>query len=299
MRYPFLLQTTRLSERTERAANETNDSSDETDSDSDESDSVSDEDVTTASSDDSDVTTTSMDTIDECALLRDYVDSQLSDIPQSRIVFLGPSALYVRVLNKTVPGLLELLESTPSLFANVSRVIGDTFGRSAEESYTEVAALAPVFVDVANDSCGISLSQQQIRNVTLLFEAGVATYLFTAQACDVLNQTSVEAAVAAASAAAADAAAAAAADGRAVRIALAIELDRSYGVRLFSVRIDFVIGLAFILDDVTARAQTALDEFLFVVNEFCGIPTLSDVTLAQLRQYYLVDVVNAAMASSP
>ena len=297
MRYPFLLQTTRLSERTERAANETNDSSDETDSDSDESDSVSDEDVTTASSDDSDVTTTSMDTIDECALLRDYVDSQLSDIPQSRIVFLGPSALYVRVLNKTVPGLLELLESTPSLFANVSRVIGDTFGRTAEESYTEVAALPPVFVAVANESCGISLSPQQIRNVTLLFEAGVASYLFTAQACDVLNQTSVEAAVAAASAAAADAAAAA--DGRAVRIALSIELDRSYGVRLLSVRIDFVIGLAFTLDDVTARAQTALDEFLFVVNDFCGIPTLSDVTLAQLRQYYLVDVVNAAMASSP
>ena len=76
---------------------------------------------------------------------------------------------------------------------------------------------------------------------------------------------------------------------------LAFELIR-IGSRHQSTR---VIDLVFALQsdppgNNLAAVQTGLDEFLFFVNDFCGIPTLSDATLDQLNVYFLVDLVNAA-----
>ena len=47
-------------------------------------------------------------------------------------------------------------------------------------------------------------------------------------------------------------------------------------------------------DEVPAAAQVALNEFLFNVNDFCGVPPLSNTTLAQLDVCYLEQLVAVA-----
>ena len=144
---------------------------------------------------------------------------------------------------------------------------------------------------MANDVCGIALTQQQIDDVNELFDAAVVTYLFTTHACDVLNQTTAQ------TAAAFDAAAAAP-DGSALISELARNSAR------FRFRVPFRVGRLILSgDDIEApaaaatAAQNLLDEFLSIINDLCGIPSLSDVTLAQLRQNYLEDLLNTAMPS--
>ena len=44
--------------------------------------------------------------------------------------------------------------------------------------------------------------------------------------------------------------------------------------------------------DVTAAAQPILDGFLFTINDFCGIPPLSQASLDLLDEYFLVELVN-------
>ena len=78
----------------------------------------------------------------------------------------------MRVLNDTVPTFLELLESTPSLFANISQVIDNAFSRP-DLAFNDIPALAAEFVAVANDPCGISLSQQHTTDVTRLFDTAL------------------------------------------------------------------------------------------------------------------------------
>ena len=45
---------------------------------------------------------------------------------------------------------------------------------------------------------------------------------------------------------------------------------------------------------VPAAMQANLDEFLFFINDFCGIPPLSSTAMAQLDDYFLVDLVALA-----
>ena len=168
------LQAASLSERSRRDASDASSSSDESDSDSssDSSDSDSnggdrssdgsdssrsdgsdsDADVTTASSDESDVTTATSDVsvttvasdesvttapMDDCSLLSDYIEFDLSNVPEftlGTISFDAPSSVYVLVVNDTAPTFFELLESTPSLFSNLSQAIDDAVDRNTRLS---------------------------------------------------------------------------------------------------------------------------------------------------------------------
>ena len=44
-------------------------------------------------------------------------------------------------------------------------------------------------------------------------------------------------------------------------------------------------------DAVPAAAQALLDDFLFFVNDFCGITPLSSTALRRLDEYFLFDLV--------
>ena len=313
----LLLQGASLSERNKRDASDASDVSDEADSSSDSSDdsdsnsggsdsssddssnssdesdsgndrgvttAASDESVTTASNDGS-VTTTSSDDSVDCSPLRNYLDFELSSIPEITVdtVVEGPSSLYILVLNQTAPTFLDLLDSTPLLFANISQAIDDASGRIPDPGISELAALADEFLAVANDSCGISLSSEQIANVTRLFDAALPLFAILSLDCDVLNETLVDEAVEAA------------AGFPRGHLSLVMEfLDRD--ALLLSRRIG--VGIDFVLDsrgggDLSAAAQTGLDEFLFTVGEFCGVP-LSNVTLGLLNEYYLDELVSFA-----
>ena len=222
--------------------------------------------------------------MDECSLLRDYIDVELPQLPPPGSILLSPSSIFVLILNETVPTFLELLESTPSLFGNLTQAIEDVVGRIFDPGADdELAALAAEFVAVANVSCGISLSPEQIDDVSgQLFDRTLVTFFLFLPDCDALNQTVVEQVVAAA-------------NGSADPFSLGTELI-GIQVELLANRVNNVAGML-LFDppaDILAAAQTGLDEFLFFVNDFCGIPTLSDVTIDQLNVYFLVDLVNAA-----
>ena len=265
----LLLQVvSRNEQRSKRDVNDAITSSDESDNGSDESDSSSDA------------------AIDECALLRNYLDFKLPAVPEFRIDLLydPPSPLTIQVVNETAPTFLELLTSAPSLFANITQAIDDSAtGQGNFPGYSEFYALAADFVAVANDSCGISLSPGQIADVTRLFYVALPTYFLASHDCHLLNKTIVEAIVAAS-------------DGGPNPFDFSNEFH-VYRAFVMSGRISR--GIHKVLDSpadqIVAAAQFVLDEFLFIVNDVCGIPTLSDVTLAQLNEYFLVDVVNFAM----
>ena len=171
----------------------------------------------------------------------------------------------------------------------ISQIIEDASFRIQNPERLELQSLAADFVAVANDSCGISLSQQQIINVTGLFFVLLPEFFFVSRECDLLNQTLVESAVETAL----ESALADAADSR---TALALEISfanpPSRAVFLANRIITGANSVLFspTVDAATAAAQTALDEFLFNMNVLCAIPPLSNVTLAQLDEYFEVAV---------
>ena len=223
----------------------------------------------------------------ECAQLRSYINSELSAEPRlpeavQDLIF-GPSSLFVCVLDERVPTFLELLESTPSLFANLSQAIEDASGRLPGPGFDELEALAADFVAIARNSCGIFLNQEQITDVTRLFDDALTLFLVIRRDCGLLNQTIVEQAIAAA-------------DFNADPFSLPEQLRlEANGLLLFQAnRTAFNIESVLLppTNDIPEAAQTALSEFLFIINDFCGIPSLSDTTLAQLNVYFLEDLVN-------
>ena len=245
----------------------------------------SDESVTTASPDDS-VTTASSDdsgttaSMNDCSLLSDYIEFDLPTIPELETGFSPdniPSPTFILILNETVT-FLELLESTPSLFANLSQVIADASGGLGRSVRRQLAA---DFVAVANDSCGLSLSPEQIDNVNVLLVGALPTFLSGLSDCDLLNQTIVEEAVAAAID-----------DGAALSLTDEFfEIDTDLlARRLQTGTINVFVSPT--VDTATAEAQVVVNEFLFFVNDFCGIPVLSNVTLAQLDEFFAL-VVNS------
>ena len=292
--YLLKLQAASLHERSKRDASDANSSSDSSsssdgssssssgnvsdDSDSDGRDSSTTESNRSTTEGDSGTTESTTATLmGDCALLGDYIDFELSNIPD-RELFVGSfpdfSSFVILSINETAPTFLELLESTPSLFANISQAIDDGF-------FDET--LAADFVAVATDSCGISLSAGQITNITRLFSDQILLNFFDAsQSCDALNQTRVEAAIAVGAAAAA---AAVSSNGL-------FDLGREFLLEpiasfLFR-RVNTGVSRVLIPqndDDSQTVAQAVQSEFLFIITDFCDIP-LSNVTLALVDDYY-------------
>ena len=230
---------------------------------------------------------------EECALLSDYIDNDLSaepripaDLDEFRF---GPSSLYVSSLDERVPAFLSLLRSAPTLFDDLSQAIDCAVDIIPGVGFQVLEfALPDVFVSVAADACDISLSAEQVDDVARFFVSPLTLFFVIRRDCGFLDQTLVEQAVAAI-------------DFDAGRFSLPDELQLAAGCNLFfqEQRDDNNIARLFsfpreAVDDIREAAQTALDEFLFVINDFCGIPTLSDAILERLDDYYLADLVSAA-----
>ena len=66
--------------------------------------------------------------------------------------------------------------------------------------------------------------------------------------------------------------------------------------RLFAAT-ENALQMAAVADVVPAALQTVRDEFLFIINDFCGVPPLSNATLSQLDEYFAV-VENDATSSA-
>ena len=197
------------------------------------------------------------------------------------------SPLFIAVFNETVPMFLELLESAPSLFANLSLAIDATVGPAEDVFQNDIInALVADFVAIANDSCGISLSQQQLDNVTLLFSSGVVIFGVYSFECELFNQSIVEHAV----------------DEAESALALAdLLIERTANDVIQFNRLRFRIQLILDpppTDDIPSAVRALLDELLFFVNDFCAVPPLSQTTLEQLDQLFLIDLINQATANS-
>ena len=158
----------------------------------------------------------------------------------------------------------------------------------------ELGELAAGFVALANDSCGISLSQEQIADVTRLFDSVLPTFFVVSQDCDLLTQTVVESGVA-------EALATVRRDPGVLNnlvfslatSAFTIENRRTLLADRISSAISALLLQNSVTVDASSAARAAVDDILFTVNDFCGVPTLSDVTLALLNEYYEI-VVNSA-----
>ena len=279
-----LLQAVPLNERSKRDASDASDASDSSSSsdESAESDSGSDE---------SDVrATTAAPMVDECSLLGDYIEFEVAAIPplEPRDEFSPPNPIdaptsdYILFINETAPALLALLDATPSLFADLSQDINNVSAQVldldflGDEILTIFRALAADFVAVANVSCGISLSPEQIANVTRLFDAALSSFLVASQECDLLNQTIIEDAFAAATVT----------SECTIDIQEALELENLFLLpeRIVTGRINVFFPPPG--ETPVSAVQTALDEFVFYVTDFCGIPLGND-TLAQIDECFL------------
>ena len=305
------------SESDDSSSSDSDDSSSESDVSSRDSDDINTEDdiptesndITTASDDiitteRSDDTTTASDDIttesdsttpvNECSLLRDFIESDLAEIS------LGVFKEYnYTLIIQTAQRFSELLSSAPVLFANLSLAIEVDSSQIMippcylDESNREaVFALQDLYVDfvaLANDSCGIALNDDQISEAVALFIIILPASVIFPQECDLLNVTIIEQAVAAA-------------DVDVFSNLLENEIRELVGIDLFlrsPLPSSRFILISRIPDDmVPAAAQALLDDFLFLINDFCGIPPLSNTTLTQLDEYFLVDLVAVATGNN-
>ena len=227
--------------------------------------------------------TTSVDTttsFDECALLAAYVETGLAAGPippvgPAAFVSQTSSSVFVAVLNETVPTFFDLLQSAPSLFADLSLAIDDAFAVAATAvDSSELAALADDFVTVANVSCDISLSQQQVDDVTALFASGLTVFREYVLGCDLLLQNAVANVIGLAASTGGD------------PNQLPFLLRLSAGANIFQiVHLEASIATLGAATDVPSAVQAAVDDFLFGFGEFCGFPPFGQTTLDELEHF--------------
>ena len=103
--------------------------------------------------------------VDECALLTNYITTELAAFPDDINMLFN-----FTVANRVAPVFLDLLTSAPTLFADLSLAI-DTAANLTPDSaiLAALVELPPTFLALARDTCGLSLSQQLIQNVDGLF----------------------------------------------------------------------------------------------------------------------------------
>ena len=224
---------------------------------------------------------------DECTLLSNYIDSDLATLPGGSVKLLN-----FTLVAQAAPAFSALLTSAPTLFASLSPaidaasnqiVIPPSFLHSTNKAgIAALAALSADFVALANDSCGLALSTDRVRNVEELFRFVLSTFVIYQQECDLLDVNIVEQAIATATTV----------NRLEDRLRIGVGIPVFFRRRLFRVVRD-IINLTSDAE-VPAAMQAVLDEFLFFINDFCGIPPLSATALGQLDDYFLVDLVALA-----
>ena len=245
-------------------------------------------------SDDSEASDVSSAIDDECDLLGDYIDDELLMeplLPDTLLAFaFGPSAFFVSVLDERVPRFLALLASTPTILGGVSQTIADAAAQLPGVGFQILAELFADVVAVADDTCGIALNQEQTTQLDRLFDDALTVFLVVMRDCSFLSASLVEEAVAAAEFSAEDP------NDLVEQLQLAAGGNLIFTVNRTVFNIEQVLELPSDAtdDDIESAAETALSEFLFFVNDFCGFPTLSGTTLELLETYYLDDLVAEA-----
>ena len=283
------------SESDDSSSSDSDVSSSESDASTDERDDITTEsdDITTERSDD--ITTTETDTttpVDECALLGDFIESDVTVLP-----FVGSNSLLnFTLIIQTAQRFFDLLTSAPMVFGNFSLAINaaldqimippffpDPANSAARDA---VGLMFTDFVTLANDACGIELNATQTGSAINLFVFLLPRSVALSQECNVLNVTIIEQAAASANITDFD-------------NNLQNLISDAVGFPLFLSSV-IVTGTQPVIFDTPADmraavAQTLLDEFLFFINDFCGVPPLSNATLTQLDDYFLVDALEFAI----
>ena len=239
---------------------------------------------------------------DECERLASYIELDLSsgaDLPETfqglRNLLGSGMPFDLSVIRKTAPAFFNLLADAPLLFSGLSDAINATsdfivippnFGSPPNlMAYGSLAALSTDFLAVACASCSIALNRTQIVDIRRLFGVVLPVFFVFSRECDLLTLDIVEQAVADVDPLPISAS----------NVVLAIDLGVGVFFQLTTFRhLNDINTLRFGPSpaDVTAAAQSILDGFLFTINEFCGIPPLSNATLALLDEYFLVELVN-------
>ena len=207
------------------------------------------------------------------------------------------------VVAQTAERFFQLLTSAPMLFAYLSLAVNATSNqfmippsfRNPQNmaASSALAVLSADFVALANDSCGLALSTDQIRNANMLFASVLPTFVILSQECNLLNVAIMEQAVESADV------------GLPNTVSfLLVEIGNTVGIGGLLLITNFngqisIIRISTPDDVVPAAAQALLNDFLFFINDFCGIPPLSNATLMLLDQYFLVDLVDFATGPGP
>ena len=279
-----------------------NSSSSDSDSSSSESDDSSSEsdDITTESSDDitttetsDDITTESVNTtpVDECSLFRNFIESDLPDLPSDLAILLNYTLTF-----QTTQLFIDLLTSAPVLFANLSAavdaassqiMIPPAFTDDANDAALDAIVLLSIdFEALANDPCDISLNLTQQISVVNFFIFLLPFSFVLSEECNLLNVTIIEQAVASANLTVFD-------------NNLESMIIDAVGIDIYLISI-LGFGFSVVISPtpdalVPAAAQALLDDFMFYINDVCGIEPLSNTTLEQLDEYFLVDLVEVAL----
>ena len=247
------------------------------------------DDITTESDD---ITTESDSTtpVDECSLIRDFFETDITELPLD-INFL----FNYRLMIETTQNFFDLLTSAPVLLTNISQaveaassqiMIPPVFDDDANVAATDALnALVTDFEALANDPCGVTLTPTQGAKSFSFFDFVLPFTVVFSQECNLLSVNIIEQVVAAANATVDD--------SRLENfLSDAIDIDLFLITRLFAGTSLLVNGTPDEL--VPAAAQAFLDDFLFIVN-FCGFSPLSNTTLQQLNDYFLVGLVEVAL----
>ena len=229
-------------------------------------------------------------------MLGDYIASDLSQFSSD-----FNSLLNFTLITQAAPKFSALLTSAPTLFADLSLAIDaassqinipPSFDDSTNQAaVSAIGALSTGFVVRSSDACGITLSNFATEGALGLFRFVLPVFVIFQQECALLDVALIEQAVAAADIFSNNNLEVAIND--AVGFLLMLSRRLFIGVR--------IISSSGLTPDaaVPAAAQALLDDFLFFINDFCGIPPLSSTALTQLNDYFLVDLVAHATRAGP
>ena len=112
--------------------------------------------------------------VDECTLLGDYIAADLVALPAD-----FNDLINATLVAQVAPVFFALLTSAPTLFADLSLAITSAASNpvTIEAGVFALAALAPDFVALANDACGLSLSPEVVQNADGLFSFVLPAFL--------------------------------------------------------------------------------------------------------------------------